>query len=326
MITVGEIRGHRFVTLENDLLRVSVLPEKGADIYELVDLASGVDVLMKTPWGLRPPGDRRPTDFLENYEGCWQELFPSVNDACQVRGAEIPFHGEVALLAWETHIEDDAGGAAAALFRVRSGGTGLRLERHMRLSPGSPTLELEEKVSNDSGAPAEFVWGHHIVLGAPFLEEGCRLDLPAATILTPQALYEPATARLAPAQNEPWPYARGRAPDERIDLRSIPGPQAHSHDDAFLGGLDVGHLAVDNPRLGLRFSLDWDAHVFPWVTFWQPFGGADLPPLTGIYGLGVEPWMSRFCLAEAIARREAKSLPPGGTFSTRLQASLTRLG
>src|SRR4030042_1419243 len=134
-LVVGGTGGHRFVTLENDLLRVSVLPEKGADIYELVDLASGVDVLMKTPWGLRPPGDRPPTDFLENYEGCWQELFPSVNDACQVRGAEIPFHGEVALLAWETHIEDDAGGAAAALFCVRSGGTGLRPRAPQALLP-----------------------------------------------------------------------------------------------------------------------------------------------------------------------------------------------
>jgi hypothetical protein len=326
MIHVGEIRGHRSVTLENDLLRVTVLPGKGADIYEMVDKASGVDALMKTPWGLKPPPERPPRDFLENYEGCWQELFPSVNDACEVRGAAIPFHGEVALMPWEAAIEADSGEAATVVFRVHSGKTGLDLERRMSLSPGDPSLAFEETVLNLSPEPKEFVWGHHIVLGAPFLEEGCRLEAPAATILTPDTLYEPATARLAPGQEEPWPYARGRKPDERIDLREVPGPSAHSHDDAFLGGLSEGRLAVENSRLGLRFSLDWDVGVFPWLTFWQPYGGADLAPLTGIYGMGVEPWMSRFCLAEAIVRKEARSLPPGGTFSTTLQARLTRMG
>ncbi len=326
MITFGEIRGHRSVTLENDLLRVTVLPGKGADIFALVDKASGVDALMKTPWGLRPAGGQPPADFLDDYEGCWQELFPSVNEACRVRGAEIPFHGEVALLAWDTQVEQDSVEAAAAVFRVHAERTGLGLERRMSLSAGSPTLSLDETVRNYSSATAEFVWGHHIVLGAPFLEEGCRLEIPAAELLTPPVAYEPATARLAPGQEARWPHARGRAPGELIDLREIPGPQAHSHDDAFLGGLTEGRLTVDNPRLGLRFGLGWDAEVFPWVTFWQPYGGADLPPLTGIYGMGVEPWMSRFCLAEAIARGEARTLPPGGAFNTGLRASLSRIG
>ena len=52
----GSVEGWAAVVLESDRLRVTVLPDKGADIYELVDLASGVDLLFKTPWGLRPPG------------------------------------------------------------------------------------------------------------------------------------------------------------------------------------------------------------------------------------------------------------------------------
>ena len=100
-IRTGTLNGHRAIYLENDLLRVCILPDKGADIAELIHKPSGVDCLAKTPWGLKPPGAAPATDFLENYEGGWQEMFPSSNDACEVRGHAIPFHGETPLLPWE---------------------------------------------------------------------------------------------------------------------------------------------------------------------------------------------------------------------------------
>ena len=45
--------GVRAFTLSNEHLEVTVLPDKGADIYSLVHRASGVDVLFKAPWGVR---------------------------------------------------------------------------------------------------------------------------------------------------------------------------------------------------------------------------------------------------------------------------------
>ena len=44
------------------------------------------------------------SEFLENYAGGWQELFPSAGDPCTYRGEPIPFHGEVATLPWELEI------------------------------------------------------------------------------------------------------------------------------------------------------------------------------------------------------------------------------
>ena len=50
------VHGWAAVHLSSDLLEVTVLPDKGADIYALTDLASGIDSLFKAPWGLQPPG------------------------------------------------------------------------------------------------------------------------------------------------------------------------------------------------------------------------------------------------------------------------------
>src|SRR5215831_21050011 len=85
------VHGWPAVHLTSDLLEVTVLPSKGADIYALTDLASGIDPLFKAPWGLQPPGSppRSGSDgaaFLANYEGGWQELFPNTNDPASYHG------------------------------------------------------------------------------------------------------------------------------------------------------------------------------------------------------------------------------------------------
>ena len=322
MLRQGVLKGHSCLWLENDLLRVCVLPDKGADICELLHRASGVQFLMQTPAGLRPPRDLPPADFLENYEGGWQELFPNHNDACDYRGRAIPFHGEVALLPWEWEVLADGPRETALRLSARCRATPFLLRRTMRLAQGEATLRLEEAVRNEGDETAHFVWGHHLVLGGDFLEAGCRLEVPAETIITPDVLFEPATARLAEGQRERWPLARGRRAEPWVDLRAIPGPEEHSHDDVQLTGLERGYLAVANPRLGLTFSLHWDADLFRVVQLWSPFGGADLPPLTGIYGLGIEPWVSRYNLTEAVERGEAVALAAGEALETALRVEI----
>ncbi len=325
MLTTRTLQGHRALWLENDFLRIAVLPDKGADICELVHKPSGVDFLMHTPQGLRPPGPRPPADFLENYEGGWQVLFPSGGDACTHHGRPMPFHGEVAVLPWEWAAERDDGAETALCLGVRCRLTPFRLERTLRLRQGEAALSVEQRITNESPEPAEFVYGEHLVLGGGFLESGCRLEVPARTLYTPDPAYEPATSRLAPGQREPWPLARGIQRGERIDLRHIPGPEAHSHDDVTLGDLASGEYAVTNPRLGLRFRLEWDARLFPYITFWLPYGGPEAPPLTGIYGVGLEPWTSRYNLEQAMAHGEAVRLPGGESLTTAMRATVARI-
>jgi len=324
MIEQGAFQGHKAFWLDNGWIRIGVLPEKGADIFELIYKPRQVQFLMNTPWGLKPPGKEPQTDFLENYEGGWNELFPNHSDACEYRGKIIPFHGEVATLPWKIEALEGDEASSAACLSVQCRQTPFRLERWMTLPDGESMFILSGKVTNRSSEPCEFVWGQHVTLGGNFLEQGCVLEAPAGRIITPEQLTEPATARLAPGQDSPWPCAVGRN-GERIDLRLIPGPEAHTHDDAFLTGFTEGWLSVTNPRLGLRFRLDWDAQVYPWITLWQPYGGAEDPPLTGIYGVGIEPWVSRFPLAQAIQAGQARSLEPGKSLETevRVRVELT---
>ena len=325
-VSIGRVAGWRSLVLESDELRVTVLPDKGADIYEFVDLATSIDVLFKGPWGLQPPGappleGSGDDEFMWNYEGGWQELLPNVNEACTYRGHRIPFHGEVASLPWDYDVVQDEGDEVAVRLWTRCRQTPFALERLMRLRRGVPELMLECTVVNESDEPAHFVWGQHCVVGPPFLERGCRLEVPARTIVTSPVLWEPETARLAPGQQEPWPYARHRS-GGTVDLREVPGPEAESHDDLYLTDLDAGWLSVRQPQLGLSFRLEWDPAVFRWVVLWQPYGGARANPLAGSYALGVEPWTSRLTLEQAVEAGEAIELAGGARLETTVRARL----
>lgn len=328
-VTEGEVGGWPAVTLANELVAVTVLPAKGADIYAFVDVPTATDVLFKAPWGLQPPGappreGSAGAPFLENYEGGWQELFPNANDPCVYRGRELPFHGEVATEAWGWDVVERSDAALAVRFAVECPRSPLRLERVMRLRPGSAGVELDETVTNLGDEPEQFVWGHHCVLGAPLVGAGARLRTPARTVVTIPEVWEQ-TARLEPGRRSAWPHAPLRAGGE-VDLSVIPGPEHGSHDDVYLGDLEGGWAEVVNDRLGLGFRLDWDPRVFRWIISWQPYGGAEAMPLRGAYGLGVEPWVSQGNLEQALAGGTALEVAPGGSLGTTLIASIQRPG
>ena len=325
-VAAGTVSGWRSVVLENDEVRVVVLPDKGAEIHQIVDLRSGTPVLFEAPWGLRPPGapplpGSGNDPFMWNYAGGWQELFPSVNDECTYRGRRIPFHGEVASLPWEHEVLHAGGGEARVRFSNRAPGSPFLLERVLLLVEGEATLFVDEEVRNESAEDAHFVWGQHCVVGPPFLEPGCRLEIPARTIVTSTVLFEPETARLEPGRREPWPLAPLRA-GGTVDLRDIPGPETGSHDDLYVTDLEAGWLEVTNPGRELTFRLEWEHELFGWIVLWQPYGGAVAEPLAGSYALGIEPWSSMLDLERAVAAGTAVELAAGASRTTRLQARL----
>src|SRR5579871_3783269 len=145
----------RAITLQNDLLSVTVLVDKGADIYRLEHTGTGIDVLWKTPWGVREPGSgiapppNSEVAWLEHYPGGWQVLFPNGGNACTYQGVELPFHGEASAIPWAitslaATSEEAQLGLAARLHR-----SPFRIERTLSLRDGDPMLILEETVTNE---------------------------------------------------------------------------------------------------------------------------------------------------------------------------------
>jgi len=318
-------KGYRCVTLENQKLRVSIVADKGADIIEFLYKPQDVDFLWRSWVGLRPASNRVPTTpraagpHMDFYEGGWQELFPNCGGMSLHQGAEIGQHGEVILLPWDYRITRDEPEEIEVTFEVRTIRTPFRLTRRVALQGTDGILHINECVTNESGQSVDFTWGHHPALGWPFLEEGCRIDLPECRVEAP-ADFAPKNSRVCPDQISTWPHALAR--DGRLlDLSLIPGPDAESQEMLFLRGITDGWYAVTNPRRKLGFGVRYPAHIFKVLWYWQILrGGLDYPWWGSTYNIALEPCGTMPVLSRSVAAGENLHLRSGESLNVELLA------
>jgi len=300
--------------LRNGVLEVTVLADKGADIYSLVHVRSGVDVLFKAPWGMRSAAlgacAAHPTStqerWLEAYPGGWQLLLPNGGDECKQYGATWGFHGEAALSAWEV---TEAGEARAKLETVLFSAP-LRVEREISLD--GAVLGVKDVVTNTSGTDVEVMWSHHPAFGAPFLGAGCTLAAGCTEVVADDR--GPGTL-LTAGRRSAWPFAETPG-GATVDLRALPGPEDQRAVLAYLTGFTSGWAHIFNPHLGLGVGLRWPAEVFPCAWLWQEVKATSGWPWFGrAYVVAVEPastWPGQG-MANARAKGGRGVLVKGGT-------------
>ena len=94
-------RGLKTAVIENEVLRVVVLIDKGADIYQLVHKPTDTDFMWRSPWGVRDPRRFTPTTgsppnvWLDYYEGGWQTVLPGGGFPSVYGLADMGLHAEV---------------------------------------------------------------------------------------------------------------------------------------------------------------------------------------------------------------------------------------
>jgi hypothetical protein len=319
-------KGYRTLFLENEQLRVGVLLDKGADLFQLLHKPSDTDFLWRSPTGLlrrdRFTATRAASSgaFLDGYHGGWQEILPGGGPA-DYHGAELGLHGEVTHLGWDMDILEDDPERISVRLVVDCVRTPLRLERVMRLERGSPTLFFEEKITNLAPEPIDYLWGHHPAFGAPFLHQGLRLFVPAGQgrVHSPQftssSIFEPGAEFAWPLLDTPG--------GTRVDLSTVPGPQAGYADLIYLSQLEGGWYAVLDPEREIGLGLAWPLEVFPYLWFWLVYGKAPgYPWWDRAYCLALEPWTSiPNSLDEALFAHAQKTLKGGESQTAALCAT-----
>lgn len=312
------------IELCNAHLCVRVDVDHGAEITCLA-AADGVNWLSEPSWRSPLPADQSQSygnqalDWLSEYRGGWQELFPNAGAACEVMGVPLPFHGEVSRSRWQ--VEKTAQDRLRLTTAAR---LPLVLEREMWLDEERPILYLHERVHSEVVFPVPFIWVHHPAFGLPLAAPGTRIDLPAARVIVDGGLDSPAVD-LLPGSEHSWPIATGRD-GTRIDLSVVPGPPVQRL--CYMADLEEGWCALRNPEAQAGVALAWDLDVFPHLWFWQEIGGDGFP----WYGRGdivaLEPasqWPSHG-LAAAEAAGHAHLLQPGEIREARLTCILFSAG
>lgn len=318
--------GYRTLYLENDLVKVGILADKGTDVFEFIYKPTQTDFMWKSRLGVRdarffiPTVSTRLGAFLDYYEGGWQELFPNADDVCEYKGAELGLHGEVCLMPWDVEVLQNNQSGISVRFSVSTVRTPFRLEKTVTLQPGRAVLEFEETIVNEGQEEMDFMWGQHPALGAPFLGEDCRIVVPPCQMRSDALLGSP-FSRIAPDQTCAWPFIQG-LDGKTIDLRAVPPPAVKCNDRVFLYGFKEAWYAVINTTNHVGFGMHWDPAAFPYLLYWQSYSGWTGYPFYGTaYTMALEPRSSYpFPLPRVIAENTQLKLPAGGMLKTTYQA------
>lgn len=278
-----EYRGWKMIRLRTKELEVDLVPGKGADILQVRWLPDDLDLLWSTPWGLRERGSVSTSgdsyaNFMENYPGGWQTVFPNGGRESVAGGVRHGFHGEACLASWDWQITRT--GVELSTRLVRSP---FRLTKMITLE-GS-RLRVDEVAENVGGEPFDAVWCHHPAFGAPFLGRGSRLDTAARGFINDES----PTGDLDPGHESEWPYAVGRS-GEKIDLRVLPGSDAGIARLGYLTDFDRGWAAITSHEHGVRAELEWNTDVLPHAWLWlESNASPGFPVYKGWYVMAIEP-------------------------------------
>jgi Domain of unknown function (DUF4432) len=329
-----EHKGMRVVFLENEKLRVGVLVDKGTGIIEFNHKPTDTDFVWLAPGGVRNPTSYLSTapdplaTFLDYYPGGWQEIFPNGGAPSSSLGASFGQHGEVSNLPWDYRLVEDGEDGVAVRFSVRTQKTPFLLEKLLRLRSGEGGIQFEETLTNESAVHLRAMWGHHIVFGRPFLEEGCRVRMPEGTSVVPHDdPIDPDGRRVRGGESYSWPLAADESGAE-VDLSVLPARGTPS-EIVYIKDLSEGWYEIDNPMKNLGFRVEWAVRQMPYLWFWQEFGASSFYPWYGRnYNVGLEPFSSfpTNGIEEAVENGTALSIGPSETKEFSLRADVLEGG
>ena len=291
-----EYLGFRSLVLENELLRIIIMYEKGTDIVEFVYKPTDVDFMWRSPAVISSNKKNQLTKeqptgaFLDEYEGGWQELLPNINNPTNYKGSSLGFHGEACFRVWDYQVITNTVEEVKIKFSLRLNRAPLFVTKTVTIKSYTPAVEFFEEIHNEGDEEFKFTWGHHPAIGKPFLDENCIIDVPEGTI---GHTYEKDFSgnSILPLDKEfQWPLLKDKN-NRTIDLSKIMSPDLKTAFCISLEQMKEGWYGITNPKIGIGFGMKWDVKIFKYIWMWAVYRGYYNFPFYGrTYNIALEPW------------------------------------
>jgi galactose mutarotase-like enzyme len=301
---IGELRA---IEIENDWLRLSILPEVGAKIFDFVWKPTGRNFLWHNP---RILPQRYPVDgSFDNYWcGGWDEGFPTC-DECDFRGEHYPSLGELRSLHWNLEAAAQEDHEVVICLSAFGPISPVRVRKVVRLAKHVPVARMQYEITNLGPPALDFIWGTHPALQ---VTPSTVLRIPAKTGIVGLV----SDSRLGtPGQSYPWPTLE--TPSGRMDIGQVQDAQAKTFYGHCATDLEAGWYAVEDAKTGQGFLLTFPQNLCPYLWLWLVYGG-----WRGYHHVIVEPWTSYpINLAGAFNRNTHRHLEAGEKFSVEVLAT-----
>jgi hypothetical protein len=297
------------LSLENDFLRVQILPEFGGKIVSLRSARTGEEFLL-------PPLNRYAhvaplADFSASDGGGFDECLPSVANCESFAGQPaVPDHGDLWRVPWLVDSEDNA-----IVLHVDATSRPLRLTRRATLQDA--TLVLEYDLVNLSDAPTSWLWSAHPLLR---VTEGDRIVLPEEI---ERVTVEYSAGRLFERDSSiVWPTAQSLL-GVAIDLSRVTAKDGLTAHKLFARVRKSGWGALYREEIRQGILVRFDPRALPFLGLWICSGAWPAIGVERQYTVALEPTTSNTdSLASAERNGTSRILDAQEHFRWRLDFQL----
>jgi hypothetical protein len=295
--------------LDNDVLRLTIVPELGGKIVSLIRLESGYEYL------LQPPDLRsayRPRAYGSNFEDYetsgFDECAPTVARCLYPEqpfpASQLPDHGDVWCLP---SVAEIVGEDVRLTTHMRS--LPLRFSRKIQIQESKVRLDYEG--TNLSPSTVKFLWSAHPLLK---VEPGAEIILPKE-VNEVEVGWSKGDRMGKSADRCSWPEGT-ESSGQKINLSRIASPPMGTAEKLFTPRLSEGFCGMFLPRVNEGIAYRFDPRLVSYVGIWICQGGWPTSRATKDCTVALEPCLGRpDSLAEAIRRDECAIL--GGYGSMR---------
>lgn len=297
------------LVFDNDVLRLTIVPELGGKIVSLIRLESGYDFLLEPPEGERAYRTRSYGAKFEDYETSgFDECAPTVAECLYPEEPflkrPLPDHGDIWSSPSEAEIEGEQIGLTTHLRSLP-----LRFTKKVQLHESAVRLDYEATNLSQSGV--KFLWSAHPLLR---IESGAEILLPKE-VNEVEVQWSNENRLGEPGDRCSWPQARSSS-GRVFQLNQIVSPSCGTAEKLFTPRLSEGFCGMFLPRQQEGISFRFDPRLVPYVGVWICQGGWPTSRTAKHYTVALEPCLGRpDSLREAIRRNECVTL--GGHESMR---------
>lgn len=272
------IEGYERWTGLNSMMQITIAPELGSKVISLKNVRTGREWLAQPDQGYGNGG--YASSFAASDGSGWDEIFPTVN-GCNYQtfpwqGVELPDHGEVWSLPWQTSAQDG---------KLRCEVHGIRFPYHLSKTYSfteEERLRIDYRVRNLSPFPFSFLWAAHPLFR---VKEGMEMIVPSE--LNKIVVSYSQNRRLGEMGDAHfWPNPCMDAGEIRLDR--IESEAARTAEKFyFQGELPEGRAALYDPGTKERLTLLFPKEKVPYLSIWANYGGyrnqyhVALEPATG---------------------------------------------
>lgn len=299
--------------LENERLRVTLLPELGGKMIRLLSKSTGTEFLKQY---VESEGDLKPPNlggtFKPPYAHGFDECFPTVAPSDYLFNERVihwPDHGE--LWAQEWNYEQDG---QRLVLKVTGVNLLYEFEKEIRLRENK--IEISYRVTNLSYRPFDYIWSSH-----PLLEIDDQDELLIDEKIDAMSIHGTDDEGQVQKERTGWPNVY----DSETDYSIIQPPSSKQAIKLFAEQVEKGRAGLYRKGRNESILFNFDTDKTPHLGIWLCYGGWPKDAEIRSYTVALEPTTASYDkLSDAIRNGEQKVIEPGVNHHWKMSIEIIR--